>query len=169
MKQALISLFLFFCTFANAQNVGIGTAQPDHKLVVEGDRIKLQNKEGSKFLFLRTDGDEIDITTIGSHFWITAEEDNHIILNQNSSSTGNVGIGASHPKEKLDVDGNVKISSLNGLGNRLLYADSDGILRPSTIEISELQQDIQDLKNKLTEQEALIQDLIQRLEKCEQK
>lgn len=162
MQQVLTIAILLLSISTQAQNVGIGTAQPDQKLVVEGDRIKLQNKDSTKLLYLRTDGSEIDITTIGSHFWITAEADKNIILNNNIYSSGNVGIGTIYPSEKLEVDGAVKISSLQGEGSRLLCANEEGLLIPCTINIAELQQTITNLQTKLAQQEALIQTLIKK-------
>lgn len=159
-------LFLPFCTIA--QNVGIGTASPDHKLVVEGDRIKLQNPAGTKFLHIRTDGSEIDITTVGSDFWITAAKDKHIILNPNRSSSGNIGIGTDNPAEKLDVAGGARFQSLTGEGNRILYTTSTGILAASTLNISALEESNQKLQDQVAEQAVLIQALLERLDKLEQ-
>ena len=162
-----ILLLLISTLTIQAQNVGIGTANPKHKLVVEGDRINLQNKAGNKFFFIRTDGEEIDITTIGSHFWITAEENKHIILNPNVNSSGNIGIGTNNPTEKLHVDGGARINSLEGEGNRFLFASPTGIVSASTITISDLVSSNQALKEKVAQQEKLIQDLIKRVEQLE--
>lgn len=149
------------------QNVGIGTSEPKHKLDVMGDRIYLHNKAETKFFFLRTDGDEIDITTFGSHFWITAAEDKHIILNPNNASRGNIGIGTNNPTEKLHVAGGVRFNSLQGTGNRLLYASPTGIVYASGIDVTELEETNALLLEKLNEQAQQIQALIQRIEALE--
>jgi len=149
MNQLLTCLFFIsIITNLPAQNVGIGTATPEHKLVVKGDRINLQNSEATKFFYTRTDGDEIDITTIGSHFWITAEEDKNIILNPNNNSSGNIGIGTDSPTEKLHVDGSTRINTLQGEGNRLLYTSPNGIIKASDIQLSDLKRNNQELKEK---------------------
>ena len=169
MKHLSISIIFLFINFLTiqAQNVGIGTANPQHKLVVEGDRINLQNKAGNKFFFIRTDGEEIDITTIGSHFWITAAENKHLILNPNVNSSGNVGIGTNNPTEKLHIAGGARINSLEGEGNRFLFASPTGIVSASTLKVSELVRSNQALKEKVNQQEKLIQDLIKRVEELE--
>lgn len=166
MNHSLFYSFLFFILPFSiiAQNVGIGTASPDHKLVVEGDRIKLQNSEKTKFLYIRTDGSEVDITTLGSDFWITASKDKHIILNPNRYSSGNVGIGTYNPTEKLDVAGGARIQALTGEGNRILYTTSKGILEASTLNISDLQESNEKLQIQVAKQAVLIDELLQRLE-----
>lgn len=158
---------LLFPFVALAQNVGIGTAKPDHKLVVEGDRIKLQNPNGTKFFHIRTDGTEIDITSEGSDFWITATPNRHIVLNPNRSSKGNIGIGTYNPTEKLDVSGGARIQSLSGEGNRIVYATPNGVLATSSLHITALQEGNEKLQQKIAEQAVLIENLLKRLEKLE--
>ncbi len=41
----------------------------------------------------------------------------------------NIGIGTNTPSEKLEVKGNIKSSSLAGTGNRVVYADENGVLK----------------------------------------
>lgn len=147
-----------------AQNVGIGTASPNHKLVVEGDRIKLQNKEATKFFHIRTDGDEIDITTMGSHFWITAGENKDIILNPSKSSAGFVGIGTHAPSEKLHIQGGIRVESLTGEGNRILYSTPTGIVQAGLLDISKLEARLLELEDKIRQQDLLIQQLLQEKE-----
>ncbi|MDY3364368.1 hypothetical protein PG623_10220 [Riemerella anatipestifer] len=49
------------------------------------------------------------------------------------SDTGFLGIGVPSPAERLDVEGNIRATSLVGQGNRTLYADDNGIIRVGNI------------------------------------
>lgn len=168
MKYLLVAVCLWLgMSVVMGQNVGIGTSKPQYKLDVMGDRIYLHNDAETKFFFLRTDGDEIDITTFGSHFWITAEDDKHIILNPNNASMGNIGIGTDNPTEKLHVAGGARFNSLQGTGNRLLYASPTGIVFSTEIDVTALQETNALLLEKVTEQAQQIQVLIQRIEALE--
>lgn len=60
----------------------------------------------------------------------------NIILNPNDGKTGNVGIGISKtstPAEKLEVNGNIRVLSLAGIGVRNVYSDANGTLTNATI------------------------------------
>jgi len=62
--------------------------------------------------------------------FINAYQAGDIILNQGGGKTG---IGKV-PTEKLDVNGNIKTSSLSGTGERLVSADSNGLLKVSSFD-----------------------------------
>lgn len=55
-------------------NVGIGTADPQTKLNVVGNRIRLQN--GAKSIDLRADGSAVDVWTDTASLWLTSEKNN---------------------------------------------------------------------------------------------
>lgn len=48
-------------------------------------------------------------------------------------SDGNVGIGGSNPAQKLDVEGSIRSSALAGTGNRMIIANSSGVLSSQAI------------------------------------
>ena len=56
-----------------------------------------------------------------------------LFANHNFFVNGNVGIGPGilNPTERLEVNGNIKATSLAGTGNRIVLADQDGRLIPS--------------------------------------
>jgi hypothetical protein len=47
------------------------------------------------------------------------------------TSTGNVGIGTTNPAQKLDVNGNVRITGQSGSAQRMLIADEQGDVQAS--------------------------------------
>ena len=107
-------------------NVGIGTISPNWRLTVVGGDEPLAVKKGDYYFFVgvnRGGGDYVDIgayhSTLG---W------RNLILNRDG---GNVGIGTTNPTQKLDVNGNVRIRSLNCTGfanGGKLTTDSSGNL-----------------------------------------
>ena len=57
---------------------------------------------------------------------ITNSNQKNLVLQ--TRSVGNVGIGTNTPTEKLHIVGNTRISSLSGLGNRLVQSNATGVL-----------------------------------------
>lgn len=51
----------------------------------------------------------------------------------NFSQAQNVGINTNNPTETLHVDGTVRITSLSGVGNRMLITDANGVLSTQAI------------------------------------
>lgn len=134
--------------FDNGTNVGIGTTNPGYILDVNGNgRINgvTITSNGAKRVFsthsasgllrlqggIVTDTNTGNIEIEGSTYGPTSPQ---IRFNTNNSqimvihSSGNVGIGLITPSEKLDVNGNIKSSSLSGVGTRLVTANSSGVL-----------------------------------------
>ena len=108
----------------NNGNVGIGTTSPDYPLDVVGN--------------IRTQKDMLvggDAYADGRIYVRLADDTTKIFISSNSDSYfngGNVGIGTTSPTDKLAVDGNISIFSVNKLYNGSA-ADSAGISFPSNV------------------------------------
>lgn len=79
-------------------NVGIGTTNPEQRLHVRG-RLLLDEHD--------TNGWEL---WAGNNLHIRKKDGTDVMF---LSSNGNVGIGTTHPQEKLHVNGNIKVSDGN--------------------------------------------------------
>ncbi len=93
--------------------VGIGTEEPEYKLHVAGDRIRLGNSDGSKQIDLRVDGSAVDLSTSTNTLYIRSGT-NPITMNPGSTE-GGVGIGTAAPAHKLHVVGDrISLQSTDG-------------------------------------------------------
>ena len=110
-------------------NVGINIADPDAKLHVAGDRLRLSSSvDVNKFIQLRTDGTQLDLDVVGGDLQINA--DNSVVMGLGPTQ---VGIGTSDPTEELDVDGNVRIRAVgSGAFQSALNLTSTGVLTTQT-------------------------------------
>jgi len=120
----------------SAGDVGIGTTSPSQKLTVEGNielgtggyiygdtttpSLRLSNAVGAVLSYgtsqLQNGGSLQFVTTAGTKFRINANGGGYVV--------GNFGIDTTIPSEKLEVSGNIKLSSI-GTGNS---ASSYGML-----------------------------------------
>lgn len=107
-------------------NVGIGTTDPDHKLHISGG-LPSMKLEGTQPRIFLSENDQTDLNTLirnnGSLFEIdTVKDDDSFVANRLTinHANGNVGIGATSPGAKLDIDGDISISGA------IVSSDSDG-------------------------------------------
>ena len=115
---------------SNSGNVGIGTADPNYKLQVNGDIDILNLKGSSGNAFIRfTDGDASADWSIGSDDGSGGGAGSFIVYDRNASayrlaikSNGNVGISTPDPDTTLDVRGSGQFRLTNGL---LFFTDND--------------------------------------------
>lgn len=103
-------------------NVGIGSANPQHKLDVTGYILSAQSdQEGGLYLGNINHGIRRFFGTNDVALYTTSGK---LLLSANGASAnqiaitgdGNLGIGTTTPNEKLDVDGNVKLSGMINWG-----------------------------------------------------
>lgn len=130
MKKRIFYLALVIGTGVQsvAQNVGLGTSSPDHKLDVIGiirgssnayfngsvgigttePEYKLQVNNGSIGLFNTNDSKAwaLNYNSSSNYFSISENISNRLVI----TNGGNVGIGTSTPDEKLDVNGAIKVN-----------------------------------------------------------
>jgi hypothetical protein len=111
----------------SAGNLGIGTTGPAENLHVWGNA-RIGGITGgsptSPYLDLFNAGmEQWRLGTTGSSFFI-GNTGAKVTIQQG----GNVGIGTTVPSEKLEVNGNVKISPLSGSGNAYACINSAGVI-----------------------------------------
>ncbi|HTX91834.1 MAG TPA: hypothetical protein VMC09_11535 [Anaerolineales bacterium] len=88
--------------------VGVGTGTPAQQFHVIGDRLRLENN--GKYVDLRTDGSQVDLQSETNKLYLRSSGpsgNNQIIMNYDSSTDGEVGIGTENPQAKLHVARNV--------------------------------------------------------------
>lgn len=142
--------------FSANGNFGIGTNTPASQLHVKGGQIiesgslYMNSGDNVEKIYLTDWGDngsKINTSTnftidyiAGSNGWDT--DGNHkfstsaigvgAVERMRLNSNGNLGIGTTVPQEKLHVIGNIRTSSLAGVGTRMVQTDDSGILTPMT-------------------------------------
>lgn len=121
---------VIFHNSVNAIKVGIGTTDPEYKLDVRGNRIRLKEDATGQWIAVRTDGNDLDLQFEGGDLFIgstTAGE--HILLNPVTNS--NVGIGTTDPNYKLDVNGDINVAgSYNVKKGGVNYSHPDYVFEP---------------------------------------
>jgi hypothetical protein len=139
-------------------NLGIGTYVPEHKLDVAGGVRTILGGTNSSVAVFGSSSTKLMrmVTELGTSAYnpMSTANDQGIFWsdggaggNQNNTagfligphtgtaargikikSDGNVGIGVANPAQKLDVAGSILSSSLAGTGNRMVIANSSGVL-----------------------------------------
>jgi hypothetical protein len=131
---------MFFVN-GNDNRVGIGTAAPVDRFHVSGGRVEFTNTDdangtaGSGVLeignSLRIDGNEV-ITNTNTILYLNNDNNGDVRMDGSTfamdASTNRVGIGTAAPAEELHVVGDARVSTLAGVGNRIVIADANGTL-----------------------------------------
>ncbi|VVB91309.1 Chaperone of endosialidase [uncultured archaeon] len=95
-------------------NVGIGTTSPSEKLTIQGDAsapvaLNVGGTSNAKIRVRHIDGKDHQSRNL-DNLYLQYGINNHTILNA-GGSTGNVGIGTTEPRAKLDVKGEIGLSA----------------------------------------------------------
>jgi hypothetical protein len=120
--------------FPEDGNAGIGTTEPQTKLHVVGDRIRVENQ--GKLLDMRADGDGVDLSASNAPLFLNSTsgsvyihsrsraEDNKVLINPFAGEGGNVGIGTADPRANLDVVGYSRLGT--GIADSWFPYSGDG-------------------------------------------
>lgn len=117
-------------------DVGIGRSNPEVKLHVTGNRVRLES--GGRKLDLRADGGAVDVQSDTSDLYLHSAGPgghNRVIINP-FGNEGNVGIGTTTPTDKLHVVGNIRANDLIVTSDAALKED----VRPMRNALSKIQQ-----------------------------
>jgi hypothetical protein len=128
-KLMLFSAFLFCLSALQAQNVGVGTTNPEHKLHVVGGDIFVQSSSGSlRFGYNGADQWKFPTTGGGAHFRMQSSTNGTTFTSLHYfDQNGDVGFGIGTddpPKARLDIKSSSNSSSTNALMLRNLDGDT---------------------------------------------
>lgn len=144
-------------------NIGIGTNTPSYKLAVQGSNsvtspiLGLQSgnntldfNNGAQIAFGYNGTDDFQHFIHTRHnsansnnaidFYVSNGTQNNSVTSGSvhtmSLVSGNVGVGTTSPGQKLQVNGTGRFTSLNGSGDRVVYANNNGDLITSSSNIN---------------------------------
>ncbi|HNG90190.1 MAG TPA: tail fiber domain-containing protein, partial [Saprospiraceae bacterium] len=117
------------CMVTGGGSVGVGLSDPEYKMHVVGDRIRLGNNNTpqAKTIDMRTDGAQVDIMASNAHLFLGSNTGNTII----QGFGRRVGIGTGTPTSTLHIDGDESNGSTGALkvtsGTQNLVMDGNEI------------------------------------------
>lgn len=127
---------------ANTGNVGVGTTSPQDKLHVMDGEIRISNSTGAPSIYFvdDTDASKMSINYQRATDRLEIRDNTNSVQMVVTNATGNVGLGTVVPRERLHVEGFIRMVDGNQQAGYVPVSDANGTMTwtdPATISTSD--------------------------------